>query len=81
MEEDQSECMIDKDVYEQFYLKQNNINVVRKKIDDAFFDVETQRVPEEKMGDYKEALENLKNKQRALIDEMFSVLMASGVKK
>lgn len=81
MEEDQSECMIDKDVYEQFYLKQNNINVVRKKIDDAFFDVETQQVPEEKMGDYKEALENLKNKQRALIDEMFSVLMASGVKK
>lgn len=81
MEEDQSECMIDKDVYEQFYLKQNNINVVRKKIDDAFFDVETQQVPEEKMGDYKEALENLKNKQRALIDEMFSVVMASGVKK
>lgn len=81
MQEDQSECMIDKDVYRQFVVKQHRINTLRDKIDATFFDTETQQVPEERMGEYKEALDKLKQEQRNHMIEMWSSFMSEDMKK
>ena len=81
MQEDQSECMLDKDVYRHFAVKQHRINALRKQIDTTFFDTETQQVPEELMGEYKEALDKLKQEQRKLIVKMWSGFMSEDMKK
>lgn len=81
MQEDQSECMLNKDVFRQFAVKQHLIDTLRKKIDTTFFDTETQQVPEERMGEYKEALDKLKHEQCNLMIEMWSGFMSEDMKK